>query len=124
MKFSEGFVLSLISGLVLFGVDYFLPNDIALQGAAFTGGLIGYIIYIRISNWKTDNEAHKDLFMFGITLLMSLWTSLLLLAACNFVFKEPLCTDNRRNGFIIANFFFPVFIVFVSWIMNRRPKSI
>jgi len=119
----EGILLILISGALLFSVGYFLPDEVALQGATFAGGLFGYIIYVRISNWDVNRQSLRDLFAFGITLLMSLFASVLLVGACNVFSKLPLCAENRRNAFVILNFFFPMLIVFFSWVAGRWPRS-
>lgn len=113
----------IIGGSILFGVGYFLPDEIALQVASFIGGLIGYIIYVRISSRDPKDVSHKSILMFTVTLLMSLWATLCLWLACAVFAKLPLCTENRRNAFAILNFFFPMLIVFFGWVSNHWPRS-
>lgn len=120
---NKGAMLILLGGLVLFCIDYFLPADLALQGATFAGASIGYLIYLRVNNWELENGVRKNLLMFAITILMSAWASICLLLACDISPRLPLCTENRRNGFIILNFFFPMLIVFFSWLSNRWLRS-
>lgn len=120
---NKGAVLILIGGSIMFCTGYFLPDKLALQGATFMGALIGYIIYVRVNNWEIEDSIRKSLLMFAITILMSVWASLSLLVACNIFSKLPLCTENRRNGFIILYFFFPMLIVFFSWLSTRWSRS-
>ena len=123
MILNEATILIIIGGCVLFGTGYFLPAGIALQGATFVGGLIGYIIFARTTTWEMKNKIHNDFLTFGITFLMSLFASLCLLVACNALSKLAFCTENRRDGFIILNFFFPFLIVVISWFANRSSRS-
>jgi len=60
--------------------------------------------------------------MFGITILMSSWSSACLLATYNIFPKMPRWTENMRNAFIILNFFFPLLLVFSGWLSNRLSR--
>lgn len=120
----KGSVLVLIAGLIMFCTGYFLPDEVALQGTTFVAGLMGYITYIRVNNWGVEDSVRKSLLIFAITVLISVWASLSLLAACHIFSKLPLCTENRRNGFIILYFFFPMLIGLFSWLSTNwsQPK--
>jgi len=120
---NEGLILILIGGSILFGTGYFVPDEVALQVATFIGGLIGYIVYSRVSSWEISNQARKDTLMFGITVLISLWASLCWLAAYNVFPQTAPLAENRRNSFIILNFFFPMLIVFFGWVSKRLSRS-
>jgi hypothetical protein len=121
----HGVWLALISGSILFSIGYVLPTDLALQGATLVASIIGYVIYLRIRNWNAMENFFKTAVLFSVTLLMSLWASLCLLAACTVIPKLPLCLENKRNSFIILYFFFPMLIVFFSWVSTRwsQPKQ-
>lgn len=118
----DSLILIVIGGLVLFSTNYFLPDDVAFEIASFTGGGIGYVIYIRTSSWNYDEQYLKILHMLGITFLMSTWASLFLLVTCGVSSKLTICTENQLNGFVILNFFFPLLIVLLGWLSNNLPR--
>lgn len=119
----DGILLIIVNGLLLLIVGYSLQGELALQVATFMGGLMGYIIYSRISTRAIPNESHRTPLIFSFTLLMSLWASLCLLVSCTVFSNLPLCSENRRNGFIILYFFFPMLIVFISWTFGHWKQS-
>jgi hypothetical protein len=119
----QSIALVFVSGSILFSVGYFLPNEVALQGATLAASVIGYIIYLRVRNWEIKDEVHKDFLLFVITLVMSLWASLCLITTCVISAKLPLCLANRRNSFVILYFFFPLLVVFFSWLSTRLSPS-
>lgn len=124
---NEGFMLILVGGSILFSIGYFLPNEVALQITTFIGGLIGFIIYSRVSNWNINDRALENMLMLGITILMSSWASSCWLVAYNLFFKATPLAENRLNAFIILNFFFPLLLVFSgllsSWLSERLSRS-
>ncbi len=115
---NEGVLLVVVGGSILFCAGYFLPDDIALPGATFVAALIGFIIYTRVSSWQIEGGARKVLLAFALAALMSAWASLCLLVAYGNFPRSPVWTDQRRNGFVILDFFFPIFIVFLGWLSN------
>ena len=123
ISFVEGIVLILVGGSILFSAGYFLPDRLALQGTTFIGGVVGYIIFVRFLDSQIDSKPIKNLFLFLVTILMSSWASLCLIGICYIASDSPICYGNRFRGFIIANFFFPMLIVFFSWVAFGRSNS-
>ncbi len=119
----EGIVLILVGGSILFSAGYFLPDTLAYQGATFIGGLVGYIIFVRFLNWQIESKPIKNLFLFLTTILMSSLASLCLIGICYISSDLPICYGNRFKGFIMTDFFFPMLIVFFSWISFGRSNS-
>lgn len=120
--FIEAIKLIMIGGLLLFSVGFFLPAKISLQGATLIGGVIGYVIFFKVANLYSIGQSTKDIFLFCTTLAMSLWASICLLGTCSVFPELSQCSENKAQGFVALNFFFPMLVVFFSWVATRWSR--
>jgi hypothetical protein len=119
----EGVVLILAGGLLLFGANRLSPERLVFPIVTFIGGLVGYLIFDRVSIWRIDNRTFRDLVMFSITILTSSFAVLCLLITCNAFSKLSICIENKRNAIIILNFSFPLLMVFFGWLSSLWPRT-